>query len=79
MFLKKEMLVGCSKCIIDNVIIDLQKIHGKKYDYSKIKLKYKSFPMIIICPDHGVFYQQPRLHLRGSNGCNVFINKKLKL
>ena len=63
---KKRNPIGCSKCIIDNVIIDLQKIHGKKYDYSKIKLKYKSFPIIIICPEHGEFKQTLTKHMNGS-------------
>ena len=30
---KKKIPVGCGKCFIDNVIIDFQKVHGKKYDY----------------------------------------------
>ena len=64
---KKRNPVGCGKCVIDNVIIDLQKIHGKKYDYSKIEFRYKSFPIIIICSEHGEFKQTLTKHLNGSN------------
>ena len=64
---KKRNPVGCGKCVIDNVIIDLQKIHGKKYDYSKIESRYKSFPIIIICSEHGEFKQTLTKHLNGSN------------
>ena len=62
---KKRTPIGCSKCIIDDVIIDLQRIHGEKYDYSKIKLKYKTFPIIIICPEHGEFKQTLTKHING--------------
>ena len=64
---KKRNPVGCGKCVIDNVIIDLQKIHGIKYDYSKIEFRYKSFPIIIICSEHGEFKQTLTKHLNGSN------------
>ena len=67
---KKKNPVGCDKCFIDKVIIDLQKIHGKKYDYSKIEFKYKSFPITIICPDHGEFKQTLAKHMNGI-GCSI--------
>ena len=63
----KKPPLGCPKCIIDDVILDFQKIHGKKYDYSKIELKYKSFLITIICPKHGEFKQTLTRHLNGSN------------
>ena len=65
--LKKRNPVGCDKCIFDNVIIDLQKIYGKKYDHSKIEFKYKLFPITIICPDHVKFKQTLARHMSGSN------------
>ena len=64
---KKRNPIGCGKCIIDNVIIDLQKTYGEKYDYSKMEFKYKSFPIIIICPEHGEFKQTLTRHMNGSN------------
>lgn len=43
-------------------------IHKNKYDYSKIEIvsSYKNIP--ITCPTHGLFVQNPYVHLRGS-GC----------
>tara|TARA_B110000259_G_scaffold172441_1_gene204872 strand:- start:8 stop:541 length:534 start_codon:yes stop_codon:yes gene_type:complete len=64
---KKRDAVGCSECVLDDVINDFQIVHGKKYDYSKIKLKYKSFPMIIICPEHGEFKLTLTKHMNGTN------------
>lgn len=42
--------------------------HGDKYDYSLVQYKNKETKVEIICPIHGVFHQQPNLHLMGS-GC----------
>ena len=64
---KKRKPIGCSECIIENIIIDFQKIHGKKYDYSQIQLKYKSFPIKIICLKHGEFRQTLTRHMNGGN------------
>ena len=73
---KKRNPIGCSKCIIDDVKIDLQKIHGEQYDYSKIKLTYKSFPIIIICPEHGEFKQTLTKHMSGSKCPKCYIKEK---
>ena len=46
-----------------------KEIHGDKYDYSKSEYtKWKS-NLIIICPEHGEFYQSPQLHIGRKNGC----------
>lgn len=71
---------GCPKCAIENsskiysltineFINRSNDIHNNKYDYSMIK-EYKNAhsKVSIICPIHGVFYQSPDSHLRGS-GC----------
>ncbi|MBR6517552.1 MAG: zinc-ribbon domain-containing protein [Bacilli bacterium] len=44
------------------------KIHGDKYNYSKVKYINCNTKVKIICPIHGEFYQTPQSHLRGS-GC----------
>ena len=62
----KRNPIGCTRCIINSVIKDFQKNHGKKYDYSKIKLKYKSFPVTIMCLEHGEFKQTLTKHMNGS-------------
>jgi len=64
---KKRNPLGCVKCIVDKAIIDFQKVYGKKYDYSKIELRNKSFFMIIICPEHGEFKQTLARHMNGGH------------
>lgn len=44
--------------------------HGNYYDYSKVKYTNGRDDVIIICPIHGEFVQQAKLHLRG-NGCQI--------
>lgn len=60
---------GCDKCDHtsnrDDFIKKAMKIHGDKYDYSKVVYKNSTSKVIIICPDHGEFYQRPNSHLRG--------------
>ena len=70
---------GCSECSIANKSNKLRsttskfiekagKIHGDKYDYSKVDYKNNSTKVCIICPNHGEFYQTPKDHLEG-RGC----------
>lgn len=46
-----------------------RKIHGDKYDYSKVVYMNNSTPVIIICPKHGEFLQRPNAHL-SRQGCS---------
>jgi hypothetical protein len=70
---------GCNKCGIINgsnklrltseqFIKKAKKIHGNKYDYSKVKYKNSKTKVIIICKKHGNFFKIPYEHLKGS-GC----------
>jgi|TARA_B110000285_G_scaffold115324_1_gene130691 hypothetical protein len=61
-----------------SLIIKFVKIHGDNFDYSKVIYEGLTSKVIIICPEHGEFLQQPRLHLRGSNGCKICIQKRKK-
>lgn len=45
-----------------------RKIHGNKYDYSKVVYITGDKEVDIICPIHGVFKQKPSVHLMGC-GC----------
>lgn len=47
-----------------------RKIHGDKYDYSKVEYKGNKVKVCIICPIHGVFWQRPNDHLSG-HGCDM--------
>jgi hypothetical protein len=77
-FLQKPVIhywnkAGCPKCANKNVttyefIEKAIKIHGDKYDYSKVIYKNSNENVIIICKEHGYFLQKPNNHLN-SAGC----------
>ena len=47
-----------------------RKLHGDKYDYSKVEYKNRRTKICIVCPEHGEFWQTPCDHLKPSrNGC----------
>jgi len=64
---------NCQKCSRKNrkttkkFVFDSIKVHGDKYDYSKVKYFTKRVKVEIICKEHGSFLQLPYVHLRGSN------------
>jgi hypothetical protein len=45
-----------------------RRVHGDKFDYSKVNYTNNKTPVIITCPDHGDFLQRPDRHLFGA-GC----------
>ena len=65
---------GCPKCISSGIkktiefIERAKKIHGDKYDYSKVCYIGSNKKVCIICPEHGEFWQYAYVHLKGS-GC----------
>lgn len=80
---------GCKKCNIkkysDNrrhtnsmFIEKAKKIHGNRYDYSKIFYRGSDEKVTIICEEHGEFYQSPSNHLSG-HGCFKCMRKVLEL
>jgi hypothetical protein len=52
------------------------KIHGDKYDYSKVEYKNYHTKVEIICRKHGAFIQAPALHLSGAAGCPMCAHEK---
>lgn len=67
---------GCKSCVMEakqslflksteQFIEDAIKVHGKKYDYSKVEYKGAFVNVIITCPEHGDFEQHPSNHLAG--------------
>lgn len=54
-----------------------RKVHGDKYDYSKVEWVDSKTDIIIICKKHGEFKQNPNRHLSG-NGCPYCNNSKLE-
>jgi hypothetical protein len=83
--------IGCRKCHYEAVslnnpfrrsvaqfIEDARKIHGDKYDYSRVENPVSENRIEIGCPKHGWFTQQVAIHLRG-NGCNDCGNESSSL
>jgi hypothetical protein len=68
---------GCPKCShekskksAEQFINDARKVHGDKYDYSKVEYVDAHTKICIICPEHGEFWQTPNSHLNGC-GCSI--------
>ena len=49
----------------EDFIEDAIKIHGDKYDYSKVEYINAHIKVCIVCPKHGEFWQTPASHLNG--------------
>ena len=56
---------NCNRTFIDKA----KKIHGDKYDYSKVKYSNSKHKITIVCFEHGEFKQTPNNHLQGK-GCS---------
>jgi len=50
-------------------INESKKIHGDRYDYSKVVYVRNNDKVIIVCPKHGEFYKTPVHHLNRNQGC----------
>ena len=75
---------GCPKCGLEQMAEDhiiktdefiekARKVHGNKYDYSKVDCHGWYSYVTIICPEHGEFVQRTEAHLRGA-GCSKCAN-----
>jgi len=53
------------------------KVHGNKYDYSKVVYVNAHIKIIIICPIHGEFLQRPQSHLDGAICLQCKINSQI--
>ena len=58
----------------EEFISDAKKVHGDKYDYSKVVYLQNKQRITIICPEHGEFEQIPSNHLKGF-GCKKCSNQ----
>jgi len=86
-YVHNNLKCGCPKCghiksnnakknNKEDFIEKAKKVHGEKYDYSRVKYVNNRTKVCIICPEHGEFCQAPYAHLNG-NGCpKCFSNKK---
>lgn len=75
---------GCKACAMEYVqnknkktqqicIKDFVRIHGNKYDYSKVDYIDDATKVVIICPTHGEFSQIPSAHIQkcGCPKCGI--------
>ena len=66
---------GCQKCAgnkkktTDEFVKEAKNIHGNFYDYSLVDYKRNLFKIKIICPNHGIFEETAKEHLKG-HGCS---------
>ena len=75
-FLKGQECQKCSnitrskkrKLTVEQFIEKARKVHGDKYDYSKVNYINNHTKVCIICSVHGEFWQTPDRHLSGQ-GC----------
>lgn len=76
---------GCRKCSEEknsekqksntyDFIKKAKKIHGDKYDYSKVKYEGNRKKIEIICKEHGSWFQTPYNHIQ-NKGCRHCSNK----
>lgn len=65
---KKEMFNKTFKTSQEDFVRKAQDIHADKYNYSKVNYINAHTKVIIICPKHGEFEQEPSNHLKGV-GC----------
>jgi hypothetical protein len=81
-------LSGCGCPLCGNGVLTqelfIQKareVYGDKYDYSLVKYVDSTTKIKIICPDHGLFEQQPSVHLTGSEcmECGIIKNRNAHL
>jgi len=62
---------GCWKCAgniplsTEEFVSRSRKVHGNKYDYSKVRYVNNSTKVVIGCPVHGDFKQSPARHMSG--------------
>lgn len=75
--------LGCPACsggvkiTTEEFVERARKVHGDKYDYSKVNYVNSSTKVIIICPIHGEFEQAPTNHLSGQGCPNCGGRKRL--
>ena len=54
---------------LEDFINAAKKVHGDKYDYSKVEYKNSTTKVEVICPVHGSFYIRPSEHIHAKCGC----------
>lgn len=63
---------------IKNFLDDARRVHGDRYNYSKVDYYKSIIKVCIICPDHGEFWQTPSHHIGNKQGCPKCCYEKRK-
>lgn len=61
----------------EEFIDEARRIHGDKYDYSKVQYVRADKPVCIVCPIHGEFWQKPVVHINLKCKCPKCANKEV--
>ena len=74
---------GCKYCAIEkvtdskeNFIRKARLVHGDKYSYDNVDYLTGRTKVLITCPIHGDFLQQPRDHINAKQGCPICSESK---
>ena len=67
---KPSLISSINRSNAEEFIEKARKVHGDKYDYSKVEYINSQTKVCIICPVHGEFWQKPNAHL-GGKGCKL--------
>ena len=59
----------------EQIIAEFRKVHGDRYDYSKVEYTRAKNKIYILCSEHGIFEQRVDHHLNGV-GCPICGQKK---
>jgi len=70
---------GGGKLTIEKFIEKAKKVHGDKYNYSKVVYKNHQTKVMIMCLYHGDFQQTPNKHVSGKQGCPKCITPNVNL
>jgi len=58
---------GTPKLTTEQFIARAKRVHGDRYDYSKIDYQGLSKKVCVICRNHGEYWVYPQTHLKGGN------------
>lgn len=65
----RESLQKTQACTVQEFINKARKVHGDKYDYTKVNYYNSNTKVTIICHKHGEFQVTPNSHLSQKTGC----------
>jgi hypothetical protein len=62
----------------EHIIAQARAVHGDRYDYSRVEYKKAGDKVLIICPEHGEFWQPAIQHLRGA-ACRACVYNRFRM